>query len=34
MKQANPTVFNTNAADYDNRFDRHPALFQNEHKVW
>ena len=30
MKQANPTVSDSNAADYDNRFDRHPALFQNE----
>jgi len=33
MKQANPTVSDSNAADYGNWFDRHPALFQNEQKV-
>lgn len=29
----NPSVFDSNAADYDNWFDRHPALFQNEYKA-
>jgi ubiquinone/menaquinone biosynthesis C-methylase UbiE len=30
MEQINLAVFDSNAADYDNWFDRHPGIFQNE----
>lgn len=30
METLSPAVFDSNAADYDNWFDRHPGLFQNE----
>ncbi len=33
MNQHNPTIFDNNAADYDNWFNRHSALFQNELKA-
>jgi ubiquinone/menaquinone biosynthesis C-methylase UbiE len=33
MKQVNPNVFDSNASDYDNWFDRHPLLFQSECKA-
>ena len=33
MKQFNPTVSDSSAVDYDQWFDRHPALFQNEYKA-
>ncbi len=33
MKQHNPTIFDSNAADYDHWFERHKELFQNECKA-
>lgn len=33
MEEINPAVFDSNAVDYDNWFDRHPGIFQNECKA-
>lgn len=33
MKQPDSTIFDSNVADYDNWFDRHPSLFQNEYEA-